>query len=689
MRTPYQLLKKRIMDEKSKLSDEEVFTSPAYVSYQSSLAEAATKRFRSGIHVEMVWDTVPDAAVAFTDNKRIHINAGNSLSTTLPTRLLRSQSLIGLNGHECGHVLFTDFTSRNLYLSSLQSGNFYPATPSITLPQYKKNELELIEAMDTKETSVCSTIAKCAAHISNILEDIYIEMRMCEKYPGSFKRGIELLSFLMEEQMPSVQHQIDNKYKDFSIMTNLLLQYCRQGDINNLTSYTGPYLDHLSACTEFACDCVYDADPRTRFEATNTILIILWHYIKPLIEDAKEAEKNGRSDEHDKEVDKTLSGEIGGTPLPSGKGKPLDKSKGKPASVDREAGRNEAQKAVAEETGRMERAATKNISHGSQPGITYADDYAGSGYEDAAKDMLSIIDEVATKKTHRLYEEELTDGLQKQSREISYGNAHKGIHLRVNRLSQVPEEYEIGYRQVASALLPISKRLQKKVSQILKERKEGGKLSNLLYGKRLDVRALCREDGACFSRTRLPSDESRLAVALLIDESGSMSSAHRITKARETAIVLQDFCVALDIPVVLYGHTEASCVELFAYSEFDSLDHKDRFRIMDMCARSGNRDGAALRFVAERLMTRNEEQKLLILISDGQPAASGYYGDAAEKDLRSIKAEYQKKGIVLFAAAIGDDKENIKRIYGDGFLDITNLQDLPKLLPQLISKYIA
>ena len=107
-----------------------------------------------------------------------------------------------------------------------------------------------------------------------------------------------------------------------------------------------------------------------------------------------------------------------------------------------------------------------------------------------------------------------------------------------------------------------------------------------------------------------------------------------------------------------------------------------------MSARGCNRDGAALRFVAERLVIRNEETKILILISDGQPNGDGYHGTAAAADLRAIKQEYRKKGVILFAAAIGDDKEKIKEIYQDGFLDITDLNKLPKLLPTLISRYI-
>ncbi len=140
--------------------------------------------------------------------------------------------------------------------------------------------------------------------------------------------------------------------------------------------------------------------------------------------------------------------------------------------------------------------------------------------------------------------------------------------------------------------------------------------------------------------------------------------------------------------MAIYGHTEEDDVELYAYAEFDSIDNKDHYRLMDMGARCGNRDGAALRYVAERLMTRPEAIKLLIIISDGQPAADNYYGTAAEADLRGIKKEYASKGIKIFAAAIGDDKENIQRIYQDGFLDITRLERLPVNLGKLVIQQI-
>ena len=121
-----------------------------------------------------------------------------------------------------------------------------------------------------------------------------------------------------------------------------------------------------------------------------------------------------------------------------------------------------------------------------------------------------------------------------------------------------------------------------------------------------------------------------------------------------------------------------------AYSDFDTYDKNNRYRLMDMSARDCNRDGAALRFVAEKLSKQTSEVKILMIICDGQPNDDGYSGSAAEADLRGIKLEYARKGVKIYAAAIGEDRPRIERIYGDGYLDITNLQELPVMLTNLI-----
>ena len=232
-------------------------------------------------------------------------------------------------------------------------------------------------------------------------------------------------------------------------------------------------------------------------------------------------------------------------------------------------------------------------------------------------------------------------------------------------------------------MLAISKQLQKSLLRQLRDQQRGGKQTGLLMGRRLDAHALCRGDGKVFTKNALPSQPPGMAVGLLLDESGSMCSQDRATYARASAIILYDFCQALRVPVMVYGHsTGNSGVELYSYSEFDAIDREDKYRLVDISARGSNRDGAALRFVAERLSHRPEELKLLILVSDGQPADTGYYGTAAEEDLRGIQQEYRRKGILFVAA------ENMERIYGDSFLDITDLNQLPVKLTQVVKRFL-
>ena len=272
---------------------------------------------------------------------------------------------------------------------------------------------------------------------------------------------------------------------------------------------------------------------------------------------------------------------------------------------------------------------------------------------------------------------------------ISYGNVHAGVSIQVNRISEVKEEMVEQYDAISGPLLTISRQLQKSLMQQLKDQRRGGKQTGLIMGRRLDAHALCRNDGKVFYKNALPNEIPEIAVGLLLDESGSMCSYDRATYARASAIILYDFCRSLDIPVMVYGHSTSDAgVMLYSYAEFESIDRDDKYRMMDISARENNRDGAALRFVAEQLSKRPEEVKLLILVSDGQPADYGYLGSAAEEDLRGIQQEYRRKGILFIAAAIGSDKQNIERIYGDSFMDITDLSKLPVKLTSAVKRHI-
>lgn len=708
MRASHLTVRKRIMDEKSKITDEEFFTSKEYRGYLADITEAATKRYRRPIHVTVFADP-EDSTVAYTDYNGIVINACNHITWSMPTRKLRSMSIEGFNAHENSHNLFTDNRIAHAYFNSLEHGKFYPKKPTRLKGDQKLNAQGIIDAlMDDTDPIPKTVILRTAKALSNILEDGYVDARYSYEFPGNPARGIALNNVRFAETVPDIDTMIDKQFYPHNIVLNLLLEYVRAREVNNLTGYTGEYMDRFLAALPLVDACIYDEDSRARFDAVNRIMIDLWPLMQRCFDDLRDKQQN----------DASSSSGSGNSTTP-GTGEDSDSDDGMDAvqdalesqlpqiapnftmksgpvpfngafSPDEEQAQElleQVSKALSEETARIAAHRTETIISNGDGSIVQDSEYEGAGYEFSATDTERVLEEIATGKVNESLEEELSEELQSEATSIEYGNAHRNINITVHRMSHVNQNLIDSYTAVAPQLLMLSKRLQRSVSAILRDKRQGGKQTGLYVGKHLDQHAFHRNDGRVFCNKRLPTEPINMSVALLVDESGSMCGCDRITKARATAIVVQDFCEKLGIPIMIVGHT-ASCahVELFSYADFKSVDKKDRYRLMDMSARCCNRDGAALRYVAEKLSKQNSDVKMLFIICDGQPNDDGYTGTAAEADLRGIKLEYSRKGVQIFAAAIGDDRANIERIYGAGYLDITDLNQLPVMLTQLIAR---
>lgn len=708
MRASHLTVRKRIMDEKSKITDEEFFTSKEYRGYLADITEAATKRYRRPIHVTVFADP-EDSTVAYTDYNGIVINACNHITWSMPTRKLRSMSIEGFNAHENSHNLFTDNRIAHAYFNSLEHGKFYPKKPTRLKGDQKLNAQGIIDAlMDDTDPIPKTVILRTAKALSNILEDGYVDARYSYEFPGNPARGIALNNVRFAETVPDIDTMIDKQFYPHNIVLNLLLEYVRAREVNNLTGYTGEYMDRFLAALPLVDACIYDEDSRARFDAVNRIMIDLWPLMQRCFDDLRDKQQN----------DASSSSGSGNSTTP-GTGEDSDSDDGMDAvqdalesqlpqiapnftmksgpvpfngafSPDKEQAQElleQVSKALSEETARIAAHRTETIISNGDGSIVQDSEYEGAGYEFSATDIERVLEEIATGKVNESLEEELSEELQSEATSIEYGNAHRNINITVHRMSHVNQNLIDSYTAVAPQLLMLSKRLQRSVSAILRDKRQGGKQTGLYVGKHLDQHAFHRNDGRVFCNKRLPTEPINMSVALLVDESGSMCGCDRITKARATAIVVQDFCEKLGIPIMIVGHT-ASCahVELFSYADFKSVDKKDRYRLMDMSARCCNRDGAALRYVAEKLSKQNSDVKMLFIICDGQPNDDGYTGTAAEADLRGIKLEYSRKGVQIFAAAIGDDRANIERIYGAGYLDITDLNQLPVMLTQLIAR---
>lgn len=172
MRTSHKRIHELINEEKASLTDEELFSSKAYAAYHTDITEVATNRYKRRIKVITTWDESPNSFVAYTDNKTIHINCGNSLTQDYPTRLLKHLSIIGLNAHETGHNLYTDFEVLKLFMQAVDNQTVYPKVPTGLEEDDEEQLNDYLECLKEND-DISKCLIKYVLHsIANILEDV-------------------------------------------------------------------------------------------------------------------------------------------------------------------------------------------------------------------------------------------------------------------------------------------------------------------------------------------------------------------------------------------------------------------------------------------------------------------------------------------------------------------------------------
>ena len=707
-----------IQQKRGKITDQEFFTSRLLARHFEDMAAAQTKRYGASrrVRVRLLWQP-GNSDLAYTDNLHITINAGNPAITEFPTREERYQMVLGLFAHELGHCLYTDFLAQQSYRNNLSACRWYPDKPKLARVQDAKNEGEFWEYAQENPQNL-ALLGRVAHEISNVLEDAAMENRVLERFPGTLGQALDFVRAWQWREMPTVTQLKEREAQGTPMFYCLLQLFLSYGKFGELKYGAEPLSEeHIQTVFELLPlldDDLRAASGKARWNTVNCILIRCWEYVREYLEALKrryeEKKASGGTGSVFSQLEEELSTLVGGSTRGEGFTAPVSEESEEPSlpqpgkrektrvlalstegeSLGVGAGGSAGKQEISpEETGRMPLVETDQVSEPLGGGVEVNRDYLPELSNTVEAEMERLLDTMAEKTVCQELEQDRLRELNQEAQSISYGDIHKGVAIRVNRMTEVPPEMVTQYNAIAGPLLAISKQLQKSLLRQLRDQQRGGKQTGLLMGRRLDAHALFRSDGKVFTKNALPSQPPEMAVGLLLDESGSMCSQDRATYARASAIILYDFCQALGVPVMVYGHsTGGSGVELYSYSEFDAIDREDKYRLVDISARGSNRDGAALRYVAERLSHRPEELKLLILVSDGQPADTGYYGTAAEEDLRGIQQENRRKGILFVAAAIGDDKENMERIYGDSFLDITDLNQLPVKLTQVVKRFL-
>lgn len=189
-------------------------------------------------------------------------------------------------------------------------------------------------------------------------------------------------------------------------------------------------------------------------------------------------------------------------------------------------------------------------------------------------------------------------------------------------------------------------------------------------------------------RQKTESDTLDTCVTVLTDLSGSMEGP-KILNAIDSAIILNNsIAKSLRIPVEILGFTEYGADTFIGVvKEYDEPSNDDK--IIENFSKaatfmSANADGDAILWTYERLKQREQKRKIMIVISDGSPAASRG-GDAYNFTKKVVAQIEGEKKVEIYA--VGIMNSNVKDIYSESVV-INRPTELEAAILNLIKRSI-
>lgn len=188
-----------------------------------------------------------------------------------------------------------------------------------------------------------------------------------------------------------------------------------------------------------------------------------------------------------------------------------------------------------------------------------------------------------------------------------------------------------------------------------------------------------------------------LAVSVLMDLSESTnemvpgSDKTILELTREAATLVATAINGIGDPFALHGFASDGRhdVQYYRFKDFNQhFDSEVKSCLAGMRGGLSTRMGAAMRHAATHLLKQPERRKLLLIVTDGEPA------DIDERDPQHLRHDTRKaveelhsKGILSYCLTLDPDADAyVKRIFGENhYTVIDNVQRLPEKLPQLFA----
>lgn len=615
---------------------------------------------------------------ACTTGDTVLIGVDGDLVNYFDSRELRHYAIQGLRVHEMGHVLFTNFQNMKMWHGKLSKGIWWPEKPQrVSTPE----GTELTDIMQKPE--YVSSFVSIAKNIENSIEDGFIEREIRSMYGGLASTELATINDALISKSRSFGETL-KKSSPFEAMMEQVLLYAKF-DFTMTEDMPSEYDDIFDECIELIDDCKYERDSLKRLKGVNELCCALYPLLKDFIK--KETK-----------MDQSAGGGDSGSPSGGMGNSVLQKALQKAAKAAQKAANragatkegdrdsqsitdkgarskeakdysNGKQAASESDTGRTDH---NNVSH--EKGSSIGQPDLGA----ATMDLKSIENQRKIEAATEQANEELNAQLKKEAAEM---RKTVGTRLEVTRAEKVSDSNVATYKRLSSDLLGVTKNLERRLKTVIRDEENDDAVAGLPMGSRVEARLAYHQDGKIFSRKNFPRDNPRLAVGYLCDESGSMSGS-AIQASVRTGIIIQDLCERMELPCYICGYTTASNyggTQILEYVDQD-IDGKDKYRITGMASRGGTPTMPAMRYMGEKLRREQAEKRLLIVSTDG-------CSDGGRESIQQVIKDLRKKyNIIVIGAGIGSSRGSVEHEFGDNFIDISNLETMPRVLCNIVKK---
>jgi hypothetical protein len=188
-----------------------------------------------------------------------------------------------------------------------------------------------------------------------------------------------------------------------------------------------------------------------------------------------------------------------------------------------------------------------------------------------------------------------------------------------------------------------------------------------------------------------------LAVVVLMDLSEStnetMAGSDKtvLELTREAATLVATAINGIGDPFALHGFASDGRhdVQYYRFKDFGQhFDDESKARLAGMKGGLSTRMGAALRHAGHQLLKQPERRKLVLLVTDGEPA------DIDERDPQHLRHDTKKAveelystGVLTYCLTLDPNADDyVKRIFGENnYTIIDNVDRLPEKLPTLFA----